>query len=266
MLYTVPQIRTIHVDRYVLPLREGGSMPGLIEADDGLKYVIKFRGAAQGPKVLIAELIGGEIARALGLNMPILVFAELDKSFGRTEPDQEIQNQLKASAGLNIGLRYLSGSSMFDPTVTPVDPELASLIVWLDCLIANPDRTASNPNMLIWNNKLWLIDHGAALFFHYTWDHPPAEQAQRPFARVKHHVLLPRASMLEATDIKCRAVLMEDVILDIVNMIPDDWLKDDSPFRSADEHKQAYKQYLLSRIEHSTKFVKEANHARKESI
>ena len=266
MPYSVPHLRTIQVDRYVLPLREGGSVPGLIEGDDGLKYVIKFRGSAQGPKVLIAELIGGEIARALGLNMPELVLASLDEAFGRTEQDEEIQGQLKGSTGLNIALSYLPGSNTFDPTVTSVDPELASRIVWLDCLITNIDRTVRNPNMLIWNKELWLIDHGASLFFHYSWRYPPAEQALQPFIQVKQHVLLPEASMLDAVDSECRALLTEQVIDDITHLIPDDWLTADSPFHSVEEHRNAYKQFLLSRIEHSQTFIKEANEARKESI
>jgi HipA-like protein len=266
MPYSVPKLRTVNVDRYVLPLREGGSVPGLIEADDGDKYVVKFRGSAQGPKVLIAELIGGEIARALGLNMPELVFAQLDAAFGRIEHDEEIQSQLKASAGLNIALSYLPGSIMFDPMVTAVDPEIASRIVWLDSLITNPDRTVNNPNMLMWNKKLWLIDHGASLFFHYSWNHPPAQLAMQAFNRVKHHVLLPHASMLDMADAVGKSLLTGVIIHDIVSMIPEEWLIVDSPFNSADEHRQAYEEYLLSRIEHSHNFVKEANHARQENI
>src|ERR1700729_1682929 len=207
-----PELRTVNVTRYVTPLREGGSLPAIAEADDGFLYVLKFRGAGQGVKALIAELIGGEIARALGFKIPEIVFANLDVAFGRTEPDEEIQDLLKASVGLNIGLHYLSGSISFDPVVNRVDPLTASQIVWLDCLLTNVDRTARNTNMLMWNKELWLIDHGAALYFHHSWDgfagsrsrennaprktsivgpsaKPPVasleEQATRPFTPVK---------------------------------------------------------------------------------
>jgi hypothetical protein len=262
MSYSVPQIKTVNVERYVLPLREGGSMPGLVEANDGCEYVIKFRGAAQGPKVLIAELLCGEIARALGLNVPELVFAMLDESYGRLEPDQEIQDQLKASTGLNIGLRFLECANTFDPNVTKVDPVLASRIVWLDCLITNVDRTVRNANMLNWKKELWLIDHGAALFFHHNWANPPAEQALKPFVYVKDHVLLAAASALDHADNECRAVLTEEVISGIVSLIPDDWLMIDAPFESAGDHRQAYAQYFLARVANSAIFVKEAKHAR----
>jgi hypothetical protein len=266
MPYSAPELRTVNVDRYVLPLREGGSVPGLVEGDDGFKYVVKFRGAAQGPKVLISELIGGEIARALGFKMPEIVFMCLDKAFGRIEQDEEIQEQFKASAGLNIALSYLSGSITFDSTVTAIAPEIASRIVWLDCLLTNPDRTPNNPNMLCWYKELWLIDHGASLFFHYNWARQPKEQALQPFPQVKNHVLLPKASMLDEADRYCHSILTEQVIHNIVQLIPDDWLIVDAPFQSTGEHRQAYEQYLLSRIEHSEKFVNEAKHAREENI
>ena len=165
-----PQLRTVNVTRYVTPLREGGSLPAIAEADDGFLYVLKFRGAGQGAKALVAELIGGEIARACGLKVPELVFANLDEAFGRTEPDEEIQDLLKASVGLNLALHYLSGAITFDPAISPIDATLASQIVWLDCLLTNVDRTPRNTNMLIWHRELWLIDHGAALYFHHSWN------------------------------------------------------------------------------------------------
>src|SRR5476651_1661264 len=211
MNFRQPQLRTVNVIRYVTPLREGGSMPAIAEADDDFLYVIKFRGAGQGAKALIAELIGGEIARALGLKLPEIVFANLDEAFGRTEPDEEIQDLLKASVGLNLGLHYLSGAITFDPAVTLVDPKLASQIVWLDCLLTNVDRTARNTNMLTWNKELWLIDHGAALYFHHSW-HNWEEQAKRPFVQVKDHVLLPFASELETADTELKAILTPEVI------------------------------------------------------
>ena len=254
-------LRTVHVTRYVTPLREGGSMPAIAEADDGFLYVVKFRGAGQAPKSLIAELIGGELARALGLKVPELVFAELDNAFGRTEPDEEIQDLLKASVGLNIGLHYLSGSITFDPTVSSIDPLLASQVVWLDCLITNVDRTYRNTNMLLWHKELWLIDHGASLYFHHAWQNWEA-QALRPFTHVKDHVLLPRASELTGVDSKFRSILTAERIRSIVAQVPDEWLLTDAPFTSAADHREAYIRFLTLRIANSAIFVKEAQHAR----
>lgn len=258
---TASLIRTVHVTRYVTPLREGGSLPAIAEADDGFLYVIKFRGAGQAPKSLIAELIGGEIARALGLKVPEIVFAELDTAFGRTEPDEEIQDLLKASTGLNVGLHYLSGSITFDPAVSTIDPVLASQVVWLDCLITNVDRTYRNTNMLLWHKELWLIDHGASLYFHHAWQNWEA-QALRPFAHVKDHVLLPRAAELSSTDMKCKSVLTEERIRSIVALVPEEWLLIDAPFTSVTEHREAYTRFLTLRIANSAIFVKEAQHAR----
>lgn len=204
-------LRTVQVTRYVTPLREGGSLPAIVEADDEFLYVLKFRGAGQGVKALIAELIAGEIARALGLRVPEIVFAQLDAAFGRTEPDEEIQDLLRASVGLNLGLHYLAGASTFDPLVTPVDAKLASQIVWLDGLVTNVDRTARNTNMLVWHKELWLIDHGASLYFHHAgqdWE----EQSRRPFTQIKDHVLLPQASELDTVDAACRSILSKERI------------------------------------------------------
>src|ERR1700754_4011296 len=218
MNYTEPQLRTINVIRYVTPLREGGSLPAIAEADDEFLYVLKFRGAGQGVKALIAELMGGEIARACGLKIPELVFANLDAAFGRTEPDEEIQDLLKASVGLNLALHYLAGAITFDATVTYTDAKLSSQIVWLDCLLMNVDRTPRNTNMLTWHKELWLIDHGASLYFHHSW-HNWEEQAKRPFAQVKDHVLLPYASELETADAELKAILTPELIRSIVNLI-----------------------------------------------
>lgn len=255
-----PQLRTVNVTRYVTPLREGGSLPAIAEADDGFLYVLKFRGAGQGVKALIAELIGGEIARALGLKIPELVFANLDPAFGRTEADEEIQDLLKFSVGLNLALHYLSGAITFDPTVTEINPKLASQIVWLDCLITNVDRTPRNTNMLIWHKELWLIDHGAALYFHHSWDNWE-EQTKRPFVQVKDHVLLPWATELDLVDAEFRAILTEERIQSIVALIPDEWLDDESTTDTAAERKQVYAQFLMLRIASSEIFVKEAQHA-----
>lgn len=259
------QLRTVNVTRYVTPLREGGSLPAIAEADDGFLYVLKFRGAGQGPRALIAELIGGQIARALGFKIPELVFANLDEAFGRTEPDEEIQDLLKASVGLNLALHYLSGAITFDSVVTKVDGRLASQIVWLDCLLTNVDRTARNTNMLTWNRELWLIDHGASLYFHHSW-HNWQEQAKKPFYQVKDHVLLSRADEVETVDAAFRTILTEELIRSIVNLVPDVWLSGEQAFASADDHREAYIEYLLSRIANSEIFVKEAQHARETFI
>src|SRR5471030_3152236 len=225
------QLRTVNVIRYVTPLREGGSLPAIAEADDEFLYVLKFRGAGQGPKALIAELIGGEIASAIGLKVPEIVFANLDAAFGRTEPDEEIQDLLKASVGLNLALHYLAGAITFDPTVTALDPKLASQIVWLDCLLTNVDSTARNTNMLTWHKELWLVDHGAALYFHHSWNNW-LEQAKRPFVQVKDHVLLPQATELDAVDAEFRSVLTPERIQSIVALVPGEWLTGETIFSS----------------------------------
>ena len=262
MKYSPPELRTVEVTRYVKPLREGGSLPGLVEAEDGFLYVLKFRGAGQGAKALIAELLAGELARALGLRVPEIVFITLDEAFGRTEPDEEIQDLLRASEGLNLALHYLSGAITFDALVTTVAPRLASQIVWLDCLVTNVDRTARNTNMLMWHKELWLIDHGAAFYFHHAWPNV-AEQARRPFAQIKDHVLLPQATELPAVDAEFRAILTPERIRAIVALVPDEWLAGDSPFASVDEHRQAYVEFLETRLAASEIFVDAAQHARK---
>ncbi len=261
MDFKAPELRTVNVTRYVTPLREGGSLPAIAGADDEFLYVLKFRGAGQGVKALIAELIGGEIARALGFKVPEIVFASLDTAFGRSEPDEEIQDLLKASVGLNLALHYLSGAITFDPVVTEVDPKLASQIVWMDCLLTNVDRTPRNTNMLTWNKQLWLIDHGAALYFHHAWDNWK-EQALRPFMQVKDHVLLSRASALEAVDADFKAILRPELIRSIVSLIPDDWIKSEWP-EHPDEVRSVYAQFLETRLLASANFVQEAQHARK---
>jgi hypothetical protein len=258
------QIRTVNVIRYVTPLREGGSLPAIAEADDEFLYVLKFRGAGQGVKALIAELIGGEIARTIGLKVPEIVFAKLDTAFGRTEADEEIQDLLKASVGLNLALHYLSGAITFDPAITQLDARLASTIVWLDCLLTNVDRTPRNTNMLMWHKELWLIDHGAALYFHHSWDNWH-EQAKRPFLQVKDHVLLPRATMLDEVDEKLRSILTPERIRSIISLIPDEWLVEEWE-ESPDEVRNIYAQFLETRLTNSNIFVKEAQYARESLI
>jgi len=260
-----PEIRTVNVTRYVTPLREGGSLPAIAEADDGFLYVLKFRGAGQGVKALIAELIAGEIARALGLRVPEIVFSNLDPAFGRSEPDEEIQDLLKASVGLNLALHYLSRAITFDPVVTTIDAKLASQIVWLDSLVTNVDRTARNTNMLIWNKQLWLIDHGAALYFHHSIQNVD-EQARKPFPQIKDHVLLPQSTELDTVDAEFRRLLTLEKISAIVSLIPDEWLTDDSTHETADAKRQVYSQFLETRLSISEIFVKEAKYAREALI
>src|SRR6185437_8616756 len=248
-------LRTVIATRYVEALREGGSVPAIIEADDDGMYVVKFRGAGQGPKALVAELIGGEIGRALGLAVPELVFVELDEAFGRAERDPEIQVPLKASVGLNLALDYLPGSFMFDQLATrKIDPLLASRIVWFDAYITNPDRTVRNPNILSWHSKLWLIDQGAALYFHYAWD-AATLQRPNPFRPIRDHVLLPWATQLEAVDAPLRARLMDETLAAIIRDIPAAWLMDDPAIGGADEQRAAYLAYLAARRDAGGVFV-----------
>ena len=254
-------LRTVAVTRYVTPLREGGSLPALVEADDGFLYVLKFRGAGQGIKALIAELVVGELARTLGLRMPELVFAELDESFGRTEPDEEIQDLLRASTGQNLALHYLSGAITFDAVVNNVAPLLASQIVWMDAFTLNVDRTARNTNMLIWHKELWLIDHGAALYAHHAgpdW----AQPRPRPFPQIKDHVLLPQASELAAVDAEFRARLTPDVLAEILALVPDAWLNEAFGTADAAAQRANYHRFLSARLAASADFVQEAQAAR----
>lgn len=255
------QLRTVNVTRYVTPLREGGSMPAIAEADDDFLYVLKFAGAGQGVKALISEIIGGEIARALGFKVPEIVLANLDEAFGRTEPDEEIQDLLKASIGLNLALHYLSGAITFDPTVTTINSKLASRIVWLDCLLTNMDRTPRNTNMLIWHRELWLIDHGASLYFHHSWQNWE-EQAKRPFALIKDHVLLPWAAELDEVNESFKPLLTDELIHNIVDLIPEEWLGRDPSFDSPAANREAYAQFLKIRLANSEIFVNEAKNAR----
>jgi hypothetical protein len=262
---TAPEIRNVQVTRYITPLREGGSLPAIAEADDGFMYVLKFRGAGQGVKALIGDLLGAELARTLGLKVPELVFAELDEAFGRSEPDEEIQDLLKASTGLNLALHYLSGAITYDPNVTKLDPLLASKILWLDCLIMNVDRTFRNTNMLSWRSELWLIDHGASFYFHNSWDGWEAK-AKQPFALVKDHVLLPQATELDAADKACLSLLNRERIEQIVSLIPEQWLGNESAFPDVLSQRQAYVQFLTERLDHSNIFLNTAKDARQRLI
>jgi len=254
-------MRTVNTTRYVTPLREGGSLPAIIEADDDGMYVLKFRGAGQGAKALIAELIAGELARAAGLLVPELVFVNLDPEIAKTEPDPEIQDLIRASGGLNLGLDYLPGSVMFDPVAEKPDAELASRIVWFDAYVTNLDRTPRNANMLMWHHRLWLIDHGAALYFHHAWKDMD-QRSKDPFALIKEHILLPFADALDEADEAMTAVITKAVIKDVVDLVPDDWMKDNSPFSTTAETRQAYVECLTRRLEAPRNFVEEAIRAR----
>ena len=258
-------IRSQTVTRYITPLREGGSLPALAEADDDVKYVVKFRGAGHGTKALVAELIGGEIARAAGLRVPELVFLTVGEDFGRTEGDEEIQDLLKASIGLNIGLHFLSGALTFDPVVNDVDPMAASRIVWIDAYLTNVDRTTRNTNMLVWNRELWLIDHGATLYFHHSWrdlDKAPLT----PFAYIRDHALLRYATHLEETDSEMRRLLTDGVIDCIVDNIPAEWLVYDEVGHNDAEAREVYRNFLKTRRDNSHIFLKQAIDARSKLI
>ncbi len=224
-------------------------------------YVLKFRGAGQGTKALIAELIAGELARAAGLLVPDLVFVTLDPEIAKTEPDPEIQDLIRASGGVNLGLDYLPGSVMFDPVAEKPDADLASRIVWFDAYVTNVDRTPRNANMLMWHRKLWLIDHGAALYFHHAWSDMD-QRRKDPFVLIKEHILLPFANSLEEADRALTAIISEEVITGIVDLIPDDWMQNNSPFSTTAENRRAYVKYLVRRLQEPRNFVEEAIRAR----
>lgn len=254
-------IRTVDVVKYITPLREGGSLPAIVEASDGFLYVLKFRGAGQGKKALIAEFIGGELARAIGLKVPELVFMNLDDSFSKTEPDEEIQDLLKFSIGLNLGLHYLSSSITFDPLVSVADAMTSSKIVLLDSIISNIDRTVKNTNLLNWNKELWVIDNGASFYFHHNWD-TWKNHLTRTFPLIKDHVLINRASLLNEASKAIFSALDKETIEDIINKIPEEWLLNDSDTLRPEEMRKAYIEYLNSRLSKIDSLVKEAEDAR----
>lgn len=254
-------LRKINAVRYVTPLREGGSLPAIVEAEDDGMYVLKFRGAGQGPKALVAELIAGELGRALGLPIPEIVLLDLDAELARTEPDPEIQALIRASEGLNLALDYLPGAVMFDPVAEKPAAELAARVVWFDAFVTNIDRTARNTNMLVWHRDLHLIDHGAALYFHHSWNNYLQRSAD-PFTAVKDHVLLQFARDMHAADAQLSPLVTEPLIRDLVSAVPEAWLASDDHFGSTGQTRAAYIEYLLRRIEQSHAFVEEAVRAR----
>lgn len=255
-------LRTIQATRYVLPLREGGSLPAIVEGDDLGLYVVKFRGAGQGILALIAELVAGEIGRALGLRVPEIVFAEIDPALGRNEPDAEIRHLLKASPGLNLALDYLPGSVMFDPAARDTaPPDEASLLVWFDAFTQNVDRTARNANLLVWHKKLYPIDHGAALYFHHDWT-TMETRIESPFAPIQQHILLPWAGELEKAGQGARARLTRDVLSGILADVPNDWLEAIPGDMTAEERRAAYLEFFTRRLDAAHVFEQEARDAR----
>lgn len=251
-------LRTIRATRYVTPLREGGSLPAIVEADDLGLYVLKFRGAGQGPLALVAELIAGEIGRALGLEVPELVLIEVDGALGRNEPDEEIRDLLKASIGLNLALDYLPGSTMFDPAAgDTADSRVASQAVWFDAFVSNVDRTAQNPNLLYWHKTLYFIDHGAALYFHHSWQNVE-QKAESAFPPIRHHVLLPWAAAIHEAAAASRQRLNPGVFAGIVDNVPEAWLLPEPSIPTAAAKRAAYIDFLTRRLSASSNFVEEA--------
>jgi hypothetical protein len=256
-------IRTIIATEYVTPLREGGSLPAIVAGDDDGTYVVKFRGAGQGTRALIAELVSGELARVLGLPVPEIVFAELDRRMAKTEPDPEIQDLLRRSEGLNLALDYLPGSITFDPLVPrPVAEKarLASSIVWFDALVTNVDRTPKNTNLLVWHKALWMIDHGATLIFHHAWDNYLG-RARNPYKQIREHVLLPWASEIREADAELAPRLTREAVDAVLALIPDAWLGDEPRFASVAEHRAAYRDVLLRRLDAPRDWVEDAARA-----
>lgn len=259
----MPDARRVTATRYVTPLREGGSLPGLMEADDDGLYVVKFHGAGQGPRALVAEWLVGEIGRALGLLVPEIVVVDVDPGMGDAEPDEELQDLVHRSGGLNLGLDFLPGALTFNPAAAPqVDPTLAADIVWLDAFATNPDRSVANPNLLLWHGRTWLIDHGAALYIHHTW-RDPETHARQAFERIRDHVLLPYAEPLAAANGRLAARLGRPLFVDLAAAIPEAWLADDDRIGDAAAQRTAYVDYLERRLAASSRFVEEADRARR---
>ena len=255
-------LRSVQATRYVTPLREGGSLPAIIEADDLGLYVLKFYGAGQGPLALAAEIIAGEIGRMIGLPVPELVLVEVDESFGRNEQDEEVRDLLRASPGLNLGMDYLPGSLMFDRAAhDPVSPEFASRLVWFDAFVTNVDRTARNPNLLCWHRKLYPIDHGAALYFHHNWQNIQTAAASR-FSQIRDHVLLPWANQLAEIHEAVQPLLTQTAFVQVASLVPDDWLLPVPGAETAAAKRAGYVDYLLRRLQSGRDgFLEEAIHA-----
>ena len=258
-------MREVEVTRYITPLREGGSMPAIVSCSDDFLYVLKFKGAGQGRKALVAEVIGAALTKLVGLRIPELVVADLNEDFARAEADEEIQDLIKFSVGINLGMHYLKGAITFDRNVTTVSAEEASKVVWLDAFTMNVDRTVKNTNMLIWQKELWMIDNGAALYFHHSWDNWE-EMALKPFVQIKDHVLLPEAKNVADVNAKMKSILTEHVFRSIVNSVPDEWLIDTEMNLTASDSRNVYVQFLMNRLNHSDNFINQVAHARENLI
>jgi hypothetical protein len=253
-------LRLVNATRYVTPLREGGSLPGLVEADDDGLYVVKFSGAGQGRKALVAEVVAGGLAASIGLPVPEIVLVELDPELGRAEPDPEVRDLIEASAGLNVGLDFLPGALELTPGgAVPIDPTFAADVVWLDALVTNVDRTPRNPNLLVWHGRIWLIDHGAALYLHHA-DRPLAERAAEPFQLIREHVLLPAASSILDADRRLAPMLTESVVEAVLADVPNDWLSSGNGGVAATV--DTYIDYLTCRLSEPRTFAAEAEGAR----
>ncbi len=250
------EVRRQKLTRYIAPLREGGSLPALGEADDGFRYAVKMLGAGHGAKSLVSEFVGGMVAKAFKFRTPELVLLDLDHLFGITEPDQEVQELLRKSEGLNLGLHFLDRAMTFDPAVNSevIDEITASKIVWLDAFLTNVDRTRLNPNMMMWNNELWLIDHGASLYFHHSW-RPVEEAVEDPFPFIKTHALLPMASKLEEADKLMRQAITPRTLSKIADLIPEEWLVEADSEISAQERRETYRKFLTERLAKSSIFT-----------
>jgi hypothetical protein len=244
-----PTVRSVRATRYVTPFREGGSLPGLVEADDDGLYVLKFRGAAQGPLALVAELLAGELGRAIGLPVPEIVFVEVDPALAPAEPDQWVKELLDRSPGTNLALDFLPGSLTYNPAVDArPDPAFAADVVWFDSLVTNTDRSPRNPNLLVWHRRPWLIDHGACLFIHHTWNDPDAH-ARRPLPTIGDHVLLSYAGPIEDAHGRLAPLVTEALLRELVELVPDAWLGLDPVVGGPPAQREAYVRYLLRRVE-----------------
>lgn len=251
------ELREEELTRYIEPLREGGSLPALAEASDGFKYVVKLKGAGHGVKSLISELLGGMIAKAFKFKVPELVFLNLSHLFGITESDREVQDLLRKSEGLNVGLHFLDGAFTFDPSITPIDSLTASKIVWLDAFMVNVDRSRLNPNMMIWHNELWLIDNGASFYYHHS-GKEAEEAAKDPFPYIRNHALLPIADKLPEADKLMRQAITPRTLNKIVDLIPREWLAESEPDKDPEKTREEYKTFLTRRLADSKIFVEKA--------
>ena len=251
------RLRSVRATRYVTPFREGGSLPGLVEAEDDGLYVVKFRGAAQGPRALVAEVLAGELGRAIGLPVPEIVTVEVDPALADEEPDPWVRMLLEASPGLNVGVDFLPGSMTYSPAADPLpEAAFAADVVWFDSLITNTDRSPRNPNILAWHRRLYLIDHGAAFYIHHTWQDPDGH-ARRPLPTIRDHVLLPRAGSIRAAHERLAPRVTERLVRGLTALIPPSWLAPNSPVGGPDGQRDAYVRYVLDRVDAQATLARE---------